>query len=462
MRPNIWYNNIVKDSLNSNSKFSAFVQVALILTIGFVSSWYFGMSVFKNEKNILINRVYNIAKTLDVSRIEELSGSDKDIGTPNYDFLKKKLFDLKSINTDSKFIYIMGYNRDASKLFFFVDSETPDSVDTYSPPGEIYEESTDIEIDNFLKGIAFAEGPYKDSWGRWVSAYAPVISERTGLPIAVVGIDVDATRLLRDIAIAASIPLVISIILAVLFFIFHEIRRKEKLNELNNIKLEFTSFMSHEIRGFVTKIKGGLRVLAHEDYGILTEDQASYVHDLITESDEFGELIEEFLDIGHLEQDTEISLSKNEFNLLDIVKSIVADVQDSLIKKSLTIVYEGNVPDKIYCSCDNNKIGRVFSNIIMNAIKYSPERSAIHIGYIDSNTSHTMYIKDSGIGIPDAEKNNMFKKFFRALNARDMHTTGTGLGLYFSKLIIEKHGGKIWFESREGRGTTFYISLPKD
>ncbi len=446
----------------SFSKLFIISQTLIVLILGALVSWYFGYTVFHNEEEALINRIYNVAKTLDSRTIEQLSADETDLDNPSYLYLKKKLVDLKIVNKDAKFLYLMGYDRKKTKLFFFVDSETPDSVTTYSPPGEIYNESTDLQIENFLKGIAFAEGPYKDSWGRWVSAYAPVVSEKTGLPIAIVGIDVEADRFIKDIAIAASLPFIISIILAILLFIFHKIRTKEKMNELNNIKLEFTSFMSHEIRGFVTKIKGGLRALTHEDFGILTPDQSSYITDLISQSDEFGNLIEEFLDIGHLEQDSEISLSKGDYNLLDIIKGVVGDSKEALLKKDIGIIYEGNVPEKVYCVCDNNKIGRVFSNIIMNAIKYSAEKSSIHVGYIDANTFHTIYIKDSGIGIPDSEKNNMFKKFFRAANARDVHTSGTGLGLYFSKLIIEKHNGKIWFESIEGNGTTFYISLPKN
>jgi signal transduction histidine kinase len=446
----------------SFSKFFIVSQTLIVLILGAMLSWYFGYTVFESEKSALINRIYNVAKTMDASVVEGLAGNETDLENSKYIYLKKKLFDLKSVNTDAKFLYIMGYDRDISKLFFFVDSETPDSISTYSPPGSVYEESSNLEIDNFLRGVAFAEGPYKDAWGRWVSAYAPIISEKSGLPIAIVGIDVDAHKFIQEIVIASLLPFIISIILAILLFIFHKIRMREKSSELNNIKMEFTSFMSHEIRGFVTKIKGGLRALTHEDFGILTADQASYITDLMGQSDEFGNLIEEFLDIGHLEQDSEISLSKGDYNLLDIIKGVVGDAKEALAKKDIGVVYEGNVPDKVYCICDNNKVGRVFSNIITNAIKYSAEKSSIHVGYIDANTSHTIYIKDSGIGIPDSEKNNMFKKFFRATNARDIHTTGTGLGLYFSKLIVEKHGGKIWFESIEGNGTTFYISLPKN
>lgn len=454
--------HIMNKNFSFYSKFFVIFQTVLILLMGLGVSVYFGYVVYDNEKAALINRVYNISKTLDSDRIVLLHGDTTDLESSDYNYLKKKLVDLRTVNTDARFLYILGYRRDISKLFFYVDSESPDSVDTYSPPGEVYEDSTKEEIDNFLKGVAFAENPYTDAWGRWVSASAPVFSSDTGLPIAMVGIDIGASKLIKDIIFVASFPFIISIILSILFYAFHKMRLREKMNELNNVKLEFSSFMSHEIRGFVTKVKGGLRALVHEDFGILTPDQSSYVKDIMVQSDEFAELVEEFLDVGHLEQDTEMSLSIGDYNLLDILKSVVADVGEALHRKEISIIYEGNMPEKVYCPCDNNKIGRVFSNIILNAAKYSPDKSSIRIGYIDANTTHTIYIKDSGIGIPDSQKENMFKKFFRANNARDIHTSGTGLGLYFSKLIVEKHRGKIWYESVEGNGTTFFISLPKE
>lgn len=438
------------------------IQTIIIIIIGLGVSWYFGLTVFEYEKQALVNRVSNIAQTLDPEIIQALSGTSNDLDNPNYVYLKKKFVSLKSVNPDARFLYVMGYDREAAKLFFYVDSESPDSLSTYSAPGTIYDESTNTEIDNFLKGNAFAEGPSRDRWGVWVTGFAPVISEDTKLPIAMVGIDIDGYKFIRDILIVSLPPVFIAFILALLLFIVGKMRARDKFNELNNVKLEFTSFMSHEIRGFVTKVKGGLQALIGEEFGLLTRDQSDYLKDMVSQSDDFADLIEEFLDVGHLEEDTEIALSKGDYNLLDLIKNVVVDIKEQILRKNISIVYEGNLPEKIFCFCDSGKISRVFSNIILNAIKYSSENSSIHIGYIDSLKDHTVFIKDFGIGIPDQEKTSMFKKFFRASNAREQHVSGTGLGLYFSRLIVEKHGGKIWFESTRGTGTTFFISLPKE
>lgn len=442
------------------SKYYIVIQVALVLLFGIGSTLYVANRVAQNEKNALVNRVQIVSKTLHRSPITKLKGNAQDLKSADYNYLKKKMVDIKSVNPDARFVYLMGYSKEINKLYFIVDSELPGSKD-YSPPGQIYEESTPEQIEGFLNSVAFAEGPYQDRWGKWVSGYAPILSPDTGLPIALIGIDISADRFVKEVIYAGAFSLVISILLALFFVVIYRIRINTKNIEINNIKMEFSSFMSHEIRGFVTRMKGGLSMLYQEEVGKMSAEQQSFVNDMLQQSEEFGALIEEFLDVAHLEQDSEIALKKEECNLIDIIKGVEGDVNESLLKKDISVIHEGNLPEKVFVLCDNIKMSRVFSNIMTNAIKYSAERTSVRIGYIENSLTHTIYIKDSGIGIPPEEQTQMFKKFYRATNARGVHIAGTGLGLYFSKLIVENHAGKIWFESEEGRGTTFFVSLPK-
>ncbi len=444
-----------------NSKWIVIIEGTLILLVGAVISVYMGRVVFEKEKTALVLQASSVAALIDSTQVESLSSDSSDLLKPQYADLKSEMVELKRVNKEARFVYLMGYREDIDKMFFYVDSESPEDEVSYSPPGQVYEESSDLEISNFIRGIAFAEGPYSDRWGKWISAAAPIYSKTTGRPIAIVGIDVNAKNMILDIAYAAVLPFLLSLFLVAILYVSYKMRQRQKDDELNNIKMEFTSFMSHEIRGFIGKIKMSLKMLQNEELGALADDQKVYLHEMIGQTDSFSELIEEFLEIGKIEKDNEISLSKSDANLLDIIKGVIGDLREQLDKKSVTIVYEGNMPEKVYASCDSNKMARVFANITGNAIKYSPERGVIHFGYIDGNTAHTIYIKNDGIGIPEGDKDKMFTKFFRASNAREIHSSGTGLGLYFSKLIVEKHGGKIWFESEEGSGATFFISIPK-
>jgi len=101
-----------------------------------------------------------------------------------------------------------------------------------------------------------------------------------------------------------------------------------------------------------------------------------------------------------------------------------------------------------------------FSNVINNAIKYSKNAGSVKVEINRQDPDVVVKVKDDGLGIPVSDQENIFKKFFRAHNAINRDVEGSGLGLYFVKQIIEASGGKIWFESKEKKGTTFYISLP--
>jgi len=106
---------------------------------------------------------------------------------------------------------------------------------------------------------------------------------------------------------------------------------------------------------------------------------------------------------------------------------------------------------------DQEKVGLVIQNLLENAIKYTPEEGTIQISLGQEKNNILFKIKDSGVGIPQDQQNRIFTKFFRGSNVMRLETDGSGLGLYTAKNIIDAHKGKIWFESQEGQGTTFYL-----
>jgi signal transduction histidine kinase len=109
---------------------------------------------------------------------------------------------------------------------------------------------------------------------------------------------------------------------------------------------------------------------------------------------------------------------------------------------------------------DGEKMRQVFQNLVNNAFKYSKEGGHVEVGIKEDKNAVVFYVKDRGIGIPENQQHRLFEKFFRATNALTAHTDGTGLGLYIIKAIVEGHKGKVWFESKENVGTTFFVSLP--
>lgn len=437
-----------------------YLQITLVLLAGLIISGFFAKSASDREKQTLINRVENVSKVLHRAPTLYLSNEEIDIKNGDFEYLRGKMAALKEVNKDAKTVYLLGYRKDRNKLFHFVDSEDKNSS-SYFVPGVLIEEDKSVEIDAFIKGQSIARGPYRSESGSVITALAPMFQPGTSKTIAFIGMNIDASGYYKKVILSALYPLLTTLLICFFFiFIYREHTKKYK-EDLKNIKIEFSSFMSHEIRDYVTRMKAGLKTLQDEDLGKLAVPQMAFVSELFIFSNEFSRLIEEFLDILKMERASEVPLNMQDNNLIDILKSTVLDMKEMILKKDIVIAYEGNFPEQAFVLCDASKIGRVFSNIIGNALKYSYEKSSVRVGYIDSNNMHTIYIKDSGIGIPLSEQTEIFKKFYRAENARRTNITGTGLGLYLSKFIIKKHNAKIWFESEEGKGTTFFVSIPK-
>lgn len=165
------------------------VVVGIVLALGLLATLSLGKKTAENMENDLLVRAKNAALLIDADDIHSLEGSNADLVNPVYQGLKEKMVLLAKVNSDVRFLYLMGYDEEG--MFFYVDSENPASPD-YSPPGQRYPEASSDEKTNFVKGVAFTYGPYSDSWGRWISASAPIIDESTGETAATMGIDLAA------------------------------------------------------------------------------------------------------------------------------------------------------------------------------------------------------------------------------------------------------------------------------
>jgi len=180
-------------SSKAHKTFGIFVLIVTILiTIaGIFATWKIGSIVDQKQREKLLLRAENAAILINETEIKKLSGTPNDLLLREYQDLKEKMTKLKDVNPDSRFFYLMGLNKENSKMFFFVDSENESSND-YSAPGDPFNEPTEKELNDFKSGTSGTQGPVSDSWGTWVSAYAPIRDSTTGETLAVIGIDIDA------------------------------------------------------------------------------------------------------------------------------------------------------------------------------------------------------------------------------------------------------------------------------
>lgn len=225
-------------------------------------------------------------------------------------------------------------------------------------------------------------------------------------------------------------------------------------------KTEFVSLASHQLRTPLTGSKWFLELLARDPEHTLTADQRGLIDGVVFSNERTISLVNDLLSAAHIDTGKKLNLSLKKTDVIPLV-AFVADEKKHMSKsKKVVIRLDKNSPLQLALNIDKDKIVQVLENLVDNAIKYSKPNTEIILG-VKPNSDHvTFFVKDQGIGIPFANQRLIFNRFFRADNASKVDNTGTGLGLYIAKGIVEYHKGKIWFESEEGKGSTFYFSLP--
>lgn len=230
--------------------------------------------------------------------------------------------------------------------------------------------------------------------------------------------------------------------------------------EIDHIKSQFINVVSHQLRTPLNSIRWNLEVLLGGDIGSFKKDQEKFLKTVYLNNQNIINIISDLFLALEIEE-TEIGLKKEVMDIEALLSSIAEGFKNSLAIKRIKLeVDKLKIGKIINVDGDKDKLAQVFSRLIDNAVKYSKEDSKITIKIEKIDNSARVSFIDSGIGIPAGEQSALFSKFFRASNAAVMHPNASGLGLFISKKIIEAHNGKIWFVSTEGKGTTFFVSLP--
>jgi Na+-transporting NADH:ubiquinone oxidoreductase subunit NqrC len=203
-----------------------FVLVAIILIVGFLTSVVITKKIDRSQRAQLLVDAKQAALLVPTATISTLSASSSDIGNPLYAEMKERLMMFRAYNPENRFVYVLGYKPEIKKQFFYVDSEPVTSSD-YSAPGALFPDTREQDIENYLKGEAYTDGPYKDSWGEWVSGYAP-IKDSNGEMVALLGIDTATSVWHQQIVFVRSVIALISILLSVVVgFVVWLLRRKQ-------------------------------------------------------------------------------------------------------------------------------------------------------------------------------------------------------------------------------------------
>jgi len=254
------------------------------------------------------------------------------------------------------------------------------------------------------------------------------------------------------------VALIVIAISTFIFILSHSITQGfDKLAQANKMKTEFVSIASHQLRTPLSAIRWTLNLI---NDGRITNptDLATYLN-LVKESNErMIRLVNDLLDVSRVEMGRMI-FSPKQTNIYVLVEKIINASVPFAQANNVTLSLEApeTLPNVL---TDPEKISITIQNLVDNAIKYTKEKGMVKVSLEADNKFVKVAITDKGVGIPQSQQKHIFKKFFRSDNIMKNQTVGTGLGLFIARSIVESNKGKIWFESKEGEGTTFFFTLP--
>jgi PAS domain S-box-containing protein len=227
---------------------------------------------------------------------------------------------------------------------------------------------------------------------------------------------------------------------------------------IDRSKTEFVSLASHQLRTPLTTISWYAEILKSGDAGKLNKKQTTFINEIYTGNKRMIDLVNMLLNVSRIEMGN-FAVNPEQVDINDILKSVLRELTPQIKSKKISIADECDKKVK-KMDLDPNLLRIVFQNLITNAVKYTGKGGKVVVSSRVSGKYLEVSVSDNGIGIPEDQKNKIFSKLFRASNAQEQDSSGSGLGLYIVKSIIEESGGKIWFESEEKKGTTFYFTIP--
>ena len=236
----------------------------------------------------------------------------------------------------------------------------------------------------------------------------------------------------------------------------HDITREKTVERM---KTEFVSIAAHQLRTPISAIKWTLRMILDGDLGPINEEQRDFLDKTYKSNERMINLINDLLNATRIEEGRHL-YNLILVNLEDIISALAATYSELFKQKNLTLELEKPKMILPQVKIDVEKMRLVISNLIENAIKYTPIGGKIYISVGCDAANIRVSVRDTGMGILKDQESRIFTKYFRGSNAIRMETEGTGLGLFIAKNIVETHGGKIEFISQEGKGTTFTFFVP--
>lgn len=243
-------------------------------------------------------------------------------------------------------------------------------------------------------------------------------------------------------------------------YTFREIKRREELEKISRAKSEFISITSHQLRTPLTAIKGYISMILEGTYGEVSERIKKVLENVFKANERMIKLTNAFLDVSKIELGT-LELKKEPSQIENLISEVISEIEIEAKSKNLYLEFEKPKVPLPKILIDREKIKEVLSNLIDNAVKYTPKGGVKIQCKMANSRAIIVEVRDTGAGMTKEEISRLFESFSRGSAGQRFWTEGAGLGLYVAKKIVELHKGKIWAESAgKGKGSTFFVELP--
>jgi signal transduction histidine kinase len=224
------------------------------------------------------------------------------------------------------------------------------------------------------------------------------------------------------------------------------------------MKSDFVSTVSHELRTPLTSIYGFAETLLRQDVLFGETERDTFLGYIASESQRLTQIVDALLNVARLDTgDLQVNIVPTDVR--DVVGEVVQTAQEGGTNGHR---FEVDLPEEpLAANADRDKLRQVFSILLDNAVRYSPDGGTVKVGVERKQHTVEVSVADEGIGIPQADQDQIFRKFYRGADAESRSgQAGTGLGLFIARGLVAAMGGRIWVESREGEGSTFAFELP--
>lgn len=229
-------------------------------------------------------------------------------------------------------------------------------------------------------------------------------------------------------------------------------------HQIAETRQEFVGMLSHDMRNPLSAIIATLELSLDGSLGDLNDNQQQFLGSAMNDSRRMLEMLNDLLD-GYKYEAVELKLEKTQFDVTQLISKLVTDF--SALAKERQIELFQDTPLSLMVTADEGKLIRVISNLLTNALKFTPKEGRIIVSAADRKQSIQVSVQDTGEGISPDELEKVFQKFYQVEKRKLGRKTGTGLGLPLCRKLVDAHGGKIWVESQPGKGSKFIFTLPK-